>query len=604
MASSPGSAGPSSSSGWFRSLLNAASSLAAAQLSTDDACAELSRHVPEPLTLAALRAEALTADRRLICFQDENNKNTKKNSKQTASTTRPLLLAILAYLRSGNITAGTSQDATAAAAGGELALAVAQAIAPVAADDDKDARIKGLGLDNHDRARLYADAAAHCTAVGLAGLAILQALSDLLSDSSSSSRFDDQVLLTLVAYASADDDDSWSTAETAARAGAVLRDQLGSSSSSREREQFAAEAVLQRYLRPLFSKSKPASVTASGRKVEYAAAGGSAVASSLGPEGEPRDTKPWKYVDFRAIPAVCWVINEADEQFISKQWPLYIPVLMTLVDDSATSVRSRGLVALAAFLRKLPDQTLHDTGLSAVFEEAVFPTLAFLPSLTPEDESLQLLGPAFSALLCLAGKQVREQQQQRQRPTAKDATGGGGKNKMLDRILRQGVFAAHLHAQDHVRIVEVLCQQTALIIGEMGIHAVKHLKDLIPLLSGIMTDPFAPVSPATLLSAIQALEAVLANCWPKIPVSPWEDEIITALAVCWLNWNDDDTPGAAVTARGGQVEQELIKLAQALGAVLESGSKTETNSPADLYERVAPLVAKEPSLDRLFTRVR
>lgn len=174
------------------------------------------------------------------------------------------------------------------------------------------------------------------------------------------------------------------------------------------------------------------------------------------------------------------------DQLIAKHWPLFIPVLLTLADDPSTAVRRRGLLILTDFLAKFPGRTLHDTGLAKVFEDAIFPTLAFLPSLTPDDESVQLLVPAYGALLRLADKQ--QQQQPTTATPAAAARGtkeeqqqpgvlpGGAKIGLLDKVLREGVFMGYFHAKEHVRIVEVLCQQTAVILNEMGIHAVKHLK--------------------------------------------------------------------------------------------------------------------------------
>lgn len=57
------------------------------------------------------------------------------------------------------------------------------------------------------------------------------------------------------------------------------------------------------------------------------------------------------------------------------------------------------------------------------------------------------------------------------------------KAKLLDKMLRDGVFSAYFHVKDHVRIVEVLLTQATKIVDELQIHAVKHLKVSNPLSS-------------------------------------------------------------------------------------------------------------------------
>jgi hypothetical protein len=115
----------------------------------------------------------------------------------------------------------------------------------------------------------------------------------------------DQVLLTLTAFV--DDSEPWvPSVEVSAQASNLLDRLLG---DAQAKEQFMAESVLQRYLRPLFSKSKPEAITSSGRKAAF-------VDPFKGRgEGLPDDsaeTKPWKFRDLRAIPTVAWVIREAD----------------------------------------------------------------------------------------------------------------------------------------------------------------------------------------------------------------------------------------------------------------------------------------------------
>lgn len=112
---------------------------------------------------------------------------------------------------------------------------------------------------------------------------------------------------------------------------------------------------------------------------------------------------------------------------------------------------------------------LSNTGLASVFEDAVFPTLHFLPSITPEEESIQLLEPAYSALLTLARKADT-------RAEADSESGRTPRAKGLDKLLREGTFSSYFHTKEHVRIVRVLFAQTAEIVRAMGIQAVKHLK--------------------------------------------------------------------------------------------------------------------------------
>jgi len=117
----------------------------------------------------------------------------------------------------------------------------------------------------------------------------------------------DDVFLTLVAFTT---EESWATPQTTRQATAILDEQLPLGSS---RDQFIVEGVLQRYLRPLFSKSKPSSITASGRKAAYSDG------ESTREQGLPDDsrlTKPWKFNDYRAIPVVSWAVTAADVCFL------------------------------------------------------------------------------------------------------------------------------------------------------------------------------------------------------------------------------------------------------------------------------------------------
>ena len=48
--------------------------------------------------------------------------------------------------------------------------------------------------------------------------------------------------------------------------------------------------------------------------------------------------------------------------------------------------------------------------------------------------------------------------------------------EFLDRVMRGGVFMGYHHASEYPAIVQLLLEQTKVLVENMGIHAVKHLK--------------------------------------------------------------------------------------------------------------------------------
>ena len=158
---------------------------------------------------------------------------------------------------------------------------------------------------------------------------------------------------------------------------------------------------------------------------------------------------------------------------MDRSWNLFIPPLVTLLDDSSTPIRSRALSILSAFLPKLGAKRLKMTGLADVFEEAVIPTLTFLPNITPVDESMQLLPPAYDALFVLSDVGWGH--------TGTVEVGRGSDShleqmKFYDQMMRKGILAGYTHAHEHLRIVELLTQEIGVLVERMGLHAVKHLK--------------------------------------------------------------------------------------------------------------------------------
>ena len=92
------------------------------------------------------------------------------------------------------------------------------------------------------------------------------------------------------------------------------------------------------------------------------------------------------------------------------------------------------------------------------------PCLLYLPDLTPEAESIQLLDAVYPTLFRLI--RIRS-------PKAKDQ---GSKQKALDHVFRYGILKGYAHAGENVHIAEYLMRELTDMVNEMGIASCKHLK--------------------------------------------------------------------------------------------------------------------------------
>ena len=145
-------------------------------------------------------------------------------------------------------------------------------------------------------------------------------------------------------------------------------------------------------------------------------------------------------------------------------WPLVIPPLLALIDDTSTKYKVKGCNCLTMFLQQCPSLLLERTGLGEIFENAVMPCLMCLPSLTEEEESLELLKAAYPSLMFLAFVRFPDEKHQ------------AAKVRALDRILRNGLLKGYAQAGEHVKIGKLLVNEIATVVKELGIDSVKHLK--------------------------------------------------------------------------------------------------------------------------------
>ncbi|KAL7791264.1 hypothetical protein V8C43DRAFT_69451 [Trichoderma afarasin] len=305
-----------------------------------------------------------------------------------------------------------------------------------------------LPMDSTDNTGQAVDYTARSLAAEV-GLALLVLISLLCSSSSEPFTLDDTALVYVVMYT--DEDDAWTTADSSRLAARLVEISLADDKV----DTFITQCLLHDTLRPLFSKSST-KLTASGRPLQI----------SQPPSGmQPMtslDNISQEHEKLHAASSFNWAVMSCSKAAVGRHWPLFLPILLSLAEDHNTAVRVKGLRILGHFLDKCPPNTILSAGVDNVIQDAVFPTLLFLPSTTPENESIELLYPAYRVLLQVAQLD----------PDAKSLR----RRRFLDKLLRDGIFVGHYHASQHARIVEVLMNMTKDIISCLGIFTAKHLQ--------------------------------------------------------------------------------------------------------------------------------
>jgi hypothetical protein len=109
----------------------------------------------------------------------------------------------------------------------------------------------------------------------------------------------------------------------------------------------------------------------------------------------------------------------------------------------------------------MDESMLAKTGLAEVFWTAVIPNMSSLPPITEIDESTEVLKHTYPTLIKLA--ELWYPALEKRIP-------------LFDELVRDGVLYGMLFAGKTLRVAEVELRSLLLLVKEMGIYFVKHLK--------------------------------------------------------------------------------------------------------------------------------
>ncbi|KAL2011288.1 hypothetical protein VTN00DRAFT_4006 [Thermoascus crustaceus] len=384
------------------------------------------------------------------------------------------------------------------------------------------------------------------------GVSVLKYLSAFLPIQEADGTVD--IVTTLASFTSGKD--PWTTKWAREQALSALDSYVSAIRAENDALWSTLEEILKSKIKPLFAKTKNPAITAAGRK-------------NLHPIPQPRfdsgmldpETKPWKFQNVYATTLFAWIISQyqpSDFVPLEAHFPLLVPPILALIDDENLSFKTRGCNLLSQLLiplREGKSDILRRTNLSSVFEDAVTPCLLSLPTITPENESIQLLGTAYPALLSVLKTRYQNATSSAAafpdtRSSASSRTLSAQEDKEahlrgVTSMLRTSLIPSFHHISSttptvdksiasfpYPRLSTLLLDQLYTLVLELGIHATKYLQDIVPLLYTTLTNPFGTAHPPLLLAAVAAARAVVLNAHPRI--WRWRGELLGALCECWL----------------------------------------------------------------------
>ncbi|KNG89548.1 hypothetical protein ANOM_001935 [Aspergillus nomiae NRRL 13137] len=451
-------------------------------------------------------------------------------------------------------------------------------------------------------------------------LSVLSLLAESLPISKAESAAD--VVIALASFSSTED--PW-TPQDAFTCATTLLDPFASATATNPETNATFWSVIERILkdriRPLFAKTRNPAITSAGRKNFHPVPLPRFDASILDPE-----TKPWKIQDIYAMTVLSWIIQQykpTNQTNLEAHFPLLVPPILALIDDDTTAIKTQGCALLRKLLTPIQETQspiLHRTNLTSVFEDALKPCLLSLPTITPEPDSISLLKEAYPALLTLQKTTYTNT------PSSQTQTQSNKLATYISRLtttLRENLIPSFHHISStnptslspdlasfpYPRLSTLLLEQVVAVLGELGIHTTKFLREIVPLVHDTLANPFGTAYPPLLLGGVEVARVVVLNAHPRVWM--WRGEILGAVCACWLHVCEEEREIVDRGKRGGlsgsegagmeRIKKELRGVVYLLKFALrhsiqEDGGEDQLEAKENLEKELQELVDAEESL--------
>ncbi|KAI0662893.1 hypothetical protein C8Q70DRAFT_477783 [Cubamyces menziesii] len=334
------------------------------------------------------------------------------------------------------------------------------------------------------------------------------------------------------------------------------------------------ECVLRDFVKPIFASNPHPHINAdTGRKLPRTAGGPLGHLDYFEEQG-------WKSHP-GLYNVISWCLRHVDDRAVERLWHLFVPPIMTYLDDYKAPYKLQGVRLASQLLQRAPPELLRRTGMDVLLSASLKTCLNFLH----EQETPDLIRASVSAHLQLINVTT--------------VVGSATRFDQLCSLLGESIIGnIWIYASREPEALEASVDCIPDVVGTLGIGSTRYLKALIPqLVFPLLPAPENGASASYKLSSIRALRSVIQNCEPRI--HKWRGAILEAILKCWVDIADGGVDSAETSALKNELRAACTTLAQAchdsapqITAELQSIQSLE-------HHLFGPLLADLPGCRRL-----
>ena len=365
--------------------------------------------------------------------------------------------------------------------------------------------------------------------------------------------------------------------------------------------------LLTQIIKPLFTSTPHPNLTSSGRKLlvsQPPALPNSGLAS------DHLAKRQWE--NPLTIPLLTAILHtyptlpeSTRKQTFEEHFYVLVPPILNIIDHHATPNKVSGyrlLRLLAEASLSANSAIIKRSGLMVVFVDSLKTNFMMLPTLTPEQESMEVLGELYPAFFTLVEARFVELPAVTEENRFETSSEIEERVKYLTLLLRHAVLSGlqHLGAgtttTGYVEVTTSLMRQLKSVIDELGVYTVRDLNVIIPMMRAILMDPFAVSASHLLIEVLGVVEIVVQVCEERVK-ERWWAEVFRGLVGCWCNVldeEDDFEEGKANKGKKkdlGMVKSRLQEMTRELGKVV---------TKEDWQDAKLRLIKEEQELQDLF----